>query len=530
MTMDQSSTVRGYIRVSTDEQAASGYSLPAQREALQAYALSQGWEMAATYSDDGWSAKDIQRPALQALLRDLQSGEIVLVHKLDRLTRSIVDLHELIRLLDRRGAMFRSATEGFLDTTDSRGRLMLNFLGVLSQWERENIIERTTFGKRKKAQLGEWGGGKAPVGYRLAPGPSPEGGRAVRALCRLVPDPAYAHLIPLLFERYLAGHGVRGICRWLNDELGARTPAGRRFTDAAVSRILRNPIYCGDIAYGVKRGDPQRALGAHEPLVERALFDCVQATFTTRRETAPRRAGGAYPLTGVARCGVCGGAIDGRRKGARHYYLCHGYARARGCGAEPLTSFPGPLAEELVIRALRRLPAPPGLETFIAAWREARGRTEPKSDAEAERIRRDLATAELAVRQWKAGLEKGQLSWEEFFAETAPHRERIAVLKAQSAFRETETPPPAEEAPIAAADVTLAAAWEGYTGDPRARKALLQHLVRAWGLRILLGPGRRVRVVASAGDDERPSGRKSPLPAPAGRRSGRSPASGRGAG
>lgn len=486
--------VRCYIRVSTDEQAEKGYSLPAQREALEAYALSQGWQVAGVYCDDGYSAKDIRRPALQALLGELQTGEIVLVHRLDRLTRAIVDLHELIRLFDRRGAMFRSATEGFLDTTDSRGRLMLNFLGVLSQWERENIIERTTFGKRKKAQMGEWGGGTPPVGYTLEPIASDKEGKA-RTICRMVPDPVYAHLIPLIFDRYLAGHGVRGICRWLNDELGARTPGGRRFTDAAVSRILQNPVYCGEITYGIKRGDPRRVPSSHEPLVAAALFDTVQATFVARKESAPRRATGSYPLTGVARCGICGAAVDARRKPgprvgqSRYYYLCHGYARARGCGTPPLTSVPGAEAEASLLRELKRLPVPAGLEQFAAEWRAERERKGP--DGEVERLRRDLALAELALRQWKVGLEKGQLSWEGYYDETRPHRERVQVLKAQLIAHETQAICP----PTARMTADVAKAWEAFAADLPARKALLRHFTRAWGLRLLLYPDRQVRFV-----------------------------------
>jgi site-specific DNA recombinase len=489
--------VRCYIRVSTDEQAEKGYSLPAQREALAAYALSQGWPVAGVYCDDGYSAKDIRRPALQALLAELQAGEIVLVHRLDRLTRAIVDLHELIRLFDRRGAMFRSATEGFLDTTDSRGRLMLNFLGVLSQWERENIIERTTFGKRKKAQMGEWGGGTPPIGYTLEAIASDKEGKA-RTICRMVPDPIYAHLIPLIFARYLSGHGVRGLCRWLNDELGARTPAGRRFTDAAISRILQNPVYCGEITYGIKRGEPRRVPSSHEPLVAPALFESVQTTFAVRKESAPRRATGVYPLTGVARCGVCGAAVDARRKPgprpgqARYYYLCHGYARARGCGdgsTPAMTSVPGAEAEAALLRELGRLPSPPGLEQFAAEWRTERGRK--GVGGEVERLRRDLAQAELAIRQWKAGLAKGQLSWDEYYDETRPHRERVAVLKLQLTAHEAEADCP----PVETAAVDVAEAWQAFAADPPARKALLLHFARAWGVRVLLYPDRRVRFV-----------------------------------
>ncbi|HYF76780.1 MAG TPA: recombinase family protein, partial [Symbiobacteriaceae bacterium] len=152
---------RAYIRVSTDEQAQAGFSLMAQRERLEQFASSQGWTLAQVYEDDGYSAKDTNRPALRRMLRDAQPGDIILTYKLDRLTRSVMDLYELMKIFDQRGLKFKSATEEF-NTTTSHGRLMITLVAVLAQWERETIAERVKMGRQKKAATGEWPGGPIP--------------------------------------------------------------------------------------------------------------------------------------------------------------------------------------------------------------------------------------------------------------------------------------------------------------------------------------------------------------------------------
>ena len=136
--------VVGYIRVSTDKQADEGHSLAVQQAKLQAYCLVKDWALAEVVHDEGYSAKSLERPGMQRLLAMVQACQVqvVVVTKLDRLTRSVADLDRLLKLFDKKGMALVSLQES-LDATTATGRLMMNLLASVSQWEREVIGERT---------------------------------------------------------------------------------------------------------------------------------------------------------------------------------------------------------------------------------------------------------------------------------------------------------------------------------------------------------------------------------------------------
>ena len=158
-----------YLRVSTDKQADHGVSLDAQRAKAEAYASLYDLELVAVIVDAGASAKTLDRPGLQKALGMLKSGEAeaVLVAKLDRLTRSVRDLDTLIHRHFRKAALLSVAEQ--IDTRSAAGRLVLNVLASVSQWEREAIGERTSEAMKHKQSRGEYIGGRVPYGYRLAP-------------------------------------------------------------------------------------------------------------------------------------------------------------------------------------------------------------------------------------------------------------------------------------------------------------------------------------------------------------------------
>jgi len=158
----------GYIRVSTDEQAREGLSLDAQEEKIRAYCTAKGWRLVRVYRDEGFSGKDLNRPALQEMLRDLKADGIqaVVVAKLDRLTRSVRDLGYLID--DLFDGVALASVEESLDTTTAGGRFVLHILGAVAQWERETISERTRNTLRYKRERGEWVG-RIPYGFKIGP-------------------------------------------------------------------------------------------------------------------------------------------------------------------------------------------------------------------------------------------------------------------------------------------------------------------------------------------------------------------------
>jgi site-specific DNA recombinase len=203
----------GYVRVSTEEQVQQGFSLDAQADRIRAYGQSQDYALSSIYSDEGYSAKDLERPAIRRLLADVATGsiDVLLVYKLDRLSRRLRDLTEVLDLLARHDVSFESVTEPF-ETKSAPGRLMLNVLGGFGQFEREVNGERVLLAMERRFREGKWMV-QPPYGYRIEDG-------------FLIVEPGEATLVRRIFARYLGdGPGVKELARALNDE-GHRTRRG----------------------------------------------------------------------------------------------------------------------------------------------------------------------------------------------------------------------------------------------------------------------------------------------------------------
>jgi site-specific DNA recombinase len=336
---------RKYRRVSTDEQANTGFSLDAQAAKLADFCDRRGYTPAGDYCDDGYSAKTLQRPAIQRLLREATAGDIIVVYKLDRLTRSAKDLEYLLELSEKREIYVQSATED-IETATPAGRLFVRMLVQFAQFERETIAERSSMGRKQQARSGRFSGSVAPFGYRLVDSGEVKRGRVMKRLER---DPLTSHVVPMIFERYLGGYGARSIAVWLNDELNVRTVEDKRFSAVAVSFILRNPSYVGEsVVRKRKKAVVERYEATHEPLIDKETFDAVQRLFDVRAKLPPRVATGMFPLAGIAYCGVCGGklagsnermVIGGKRSDKRYrVYRCGNLVAGRGCGHPPFSS------------------------------------------------------------------------------------------------------------------------------------------------------------------------------------------------
>jgi DNA invertase Pin-like site-specific DNA recombinase len=156
----------GYVRVSTREQAQEGVSLAAQEERIRAYCTARGWDLIRVYRDEGESGSDLDRPGVRSMIRDLKANgvDVVVVLKLDRLTRSMRDLGYLIE--DLFGGRALAAVDGSLDSSTPSGELVVNMLGAAARWERETAIERTKAALDYKRSRGEWLG-RIPFGFRI---------------------------------------------------------------------------------------------------------------------------------------------------------------------------------------------------------------------------------------------------------------------------------------------------------------------------------------------------------------------------
>lgn len=306
-----------YIRVSTVEQAEEGFSISAQRERLAAYCMSQGWEIIDFYVDDGVSAKDTNRKELQRMLSDIETGniDVVLVYKLDRLTRSVLDLYQLLEVFEKYNVKFKSATEVY-DTTTAIGRLFLTLVAALAQWYRENLSENVRFGMAEKVRQGQWHGSEASFGYDY-----------IVDTKQLIVNEVEAPIVVKMYNLYLQGYSDRKIAMYLNEQ-GIKTKKGAIWRENSVRYILTNPIYIGTLRWGVRVNvdDAFEVNNVVPPIIGVDVFDKAQAIRESRRKFHGRQATSDFIFSGVLRCVRCGGPFKGhtkRDKGVRYKsYRC----------------------------------------------------------------------------------------------------------------------------------------------------------------------------------------------------------------
>jgi site-specific DNA recombinase len=266
-----------YTRVSTDQGLEQDFnSLDAQYDASQAYVRSQahaGWSLVrAKYDDGGFSGGNTDRPALQRLLEDVRAGkvDVIVVYKVDRLTRSLADFAKLVELFDRHNVSFVSVTQQF-NTTTSMGRLTLNVLLSFAQFEREVTSERIRDKIAASKRKGLWVGGMAPLGYdtndRRITVNEPEAER-VRTIFRSYLKLGSLNLLMVDLRK-------RGIVTKVRTLKTGENVGGIPFTRGSLAHLLRNRFYIGEVTF---KGDV--LTGEQAAIVERHLFDAVQAKLT----------------------------------------------------------------------------------------------------------------------------------------------------------------------------------------------------------------------------------------------------------
>lgn len=270
-------------------------SLTTQHEICSAYIASQkyrGWTaLSRRYDDGGHSGSGLERPALAALMHDIEAGEIdtVVVYKIDRLTRSLLDFVRLIEIFDRRTIGLVSVSQAF-DTADSMGRMILNVLLTFSQFERELISERVRDSIRTRKRHGRIHGGLAPFGYDYRDGEL----EVVEAEAEIV------RFIYAAFRQYgtytAAMTAVReaGLCSSRKTARNGTVRGGRPMSPGSVYNILRNPIYVGEI-----RGHDRTWPGRHAPIIDRVTWDAACTLSATRTRKGPAALGTDHFLAGI---------------------------------------------------------------------------------------------------------------------------------------------------------------------------------------------------------------------------------------
>ncbi|KEO80966.1 recombinase family protein [Tumebacillus flagellatus] len=290
-----------YIRVSTEEQAKEGFSIPAQKERLTQFSQSQDWDIYDFYIDEGVSAKDTNRPELQQMIKDVESGkiDIVLVYRLDRMTRSVIDLYNLLNLFEKYGTGFKSATEVY-DTTTAIGRLFMTLVAALAQWERENLGERVKVAMEEKVRQGLFPGGSVPFGYRFVDGD-------------LIVHSEEAEIIKYIYETYAKGKAMNYIAYFVS-RMGVLSPSGsQQWGTNTIAYMLKNPVYCGRLRWNYKRNTENyfEVEHAYPKIITPELFEKCQLVRESRKHFGPRGNNDKYVFTGKLFCPSCGRVLVG---------------------------------------------------------------------------------------------------------------------------------------------------------------------------------------------------------------------------
>ena len=350
-----------YTRKSTEEGLEQEFnSLDAQREACEAYIASQkaeGWLLVADrYDDGGFSGGTLERPALQRLIEDVEAQRInvIVVYKIDRLSRSLMDFAKLVEVFERNSVTFVSVTQSF-NTTTSMGRLTLNMLLSFAQFEREVIGERIRDKFAASRRKGMWMGGFVPLGYDAKDR-------------KLVINENEAATVKMIFERFAKVGSATKLVQALRDE-GVRGKQGKLVDKGYVYRLLNNRVYIGE---AVHKGTAHP--GEHQAIIDRALWDRVRAILreSPRKRAARTRAQTPALLKGLI-FGPNGQAMTPthtRKRGKLYRYYVLGDVLQGDAEVCPVRRIPAAEIESVVIDQLRGLLRAP--EIVVGTWRAAR--------------------------------------------------------------------------------------------------------------------------------------------------------------
>ena len=347
-----------YTRKSSEEGLDMEFnSLDAQREACEAYVASQRSEGWATirerYDDGGFSGGTLERPALKQLIKDIEDGliDVIVVYKIDRLSRSLMDFAKLVEVFDRNNVTFVSVTQSF-NTTTSMGRLTLNILLSFAQFEREVIGERIRDKFAASRKRGMWMGGFVPMGYDVRDR-------------KLVVNEVEAQTVRMIFERFVALGSASALARALQAER-VLNKRGKRIDKGFLYKLLRNRVYLGE---AVHKGISYP--GEHTAIITQDLWDGVQAILkeSPRERGSKNRAGTDALLKGIIFT-ANGTAMTPTftRKGERlyHYYVSMDLLRNRETpeGSGP-ARLPAAMVEGAVVTEVHRLIASPEIASRV---------------------------------------------------------------------------------------------------------------------------------------------------------------------
>lgn len=381
---EQPKTIRCavYTRKSTEEGLEQEFnSLHAQREAAENFIASQkaeGWIcLSEPYDDGGFTGGNMERPALKKLMEDVRAGRIdtVVVYKIDRLSRSLLDFAEIIGAFDKYGVTFVSVTQQF-NTTTSMGRLTLNILLSFAQFEREIISERIRDKVAMAKRRGKQTGGMPVIGYDLVDG-------------KLVINEEEAETVRHIFSRFLQIGSTTRLTKELREQ-GVHTKAwttqkgkvrtGRPFDKSTIYRMLKNRKYLGEVVH-----KDEYFPGEHDGIIDEKTWGRVQTILRQNYRQRANQTRRRIPamLKGVIKCGNCGSAMGPTysKKGGKQYRYYQCVKSTKMSGDEcPIRSVAAGIAEDAVVRQLRAVLSRPEIiaPTARAVKEDSPDITEPE--------------------------------------------------------------------------------------------------------------------------------------------------------
>jgi site-specific DNA recombinase len=425
-----------YTRKSTEEGLDQAFNtLDAQREAAESFIDSQrqeGWvALPQKYDDGGYTGANMDRPALKRLLDDVQMGAVncVVVYKVDRLSRSLLDFARIMEILDNHGATFVSVTQQF-NTTSSMGRLTLNILLSFAQFEREMISERTRDKMGAARRKGKWVGGNPVIGYDVAP----KGGsllvnqaeaQRVREIFGLYLE--LGSLIPVVEELHRRGWGMKA---WTTRE--GRQAGGKPIAKNSLYNLLTNMIYVGRIKYGgqVYKGEQDR-------IIDDETWNKVQSALNRNGRRGGRNIGNKYSalLKGLVRCGTCDvGMVHtyvNKKDRLYRYYVCV-KAHQRGWAQCETRSVSAPALESAVLEQLRGIGRNPAmLREVLRQITEHRQRDSAEINREKTDVEKELKKVAQEMTQTVSMVGKASPAAEFATNRLAELQDRVSHLNSQ---------------------------------------------------------------------------------------------------
>lgn len=432
-----------YIRWSTDDQS-DGTTLDVQMEGCKHYVISQGWAVSEelVFVDDGYSGGTLDRPALSRLRRMVKQGQVecVVVFKLDRLSRSVIDMVNLV-LEEWDGLTYVKSAREPLDTSSAMGKQFFYMLVSFAEWERNVIRERTASGRLARAKEGYKSSSKAPYGYLHG---DRKGSYSV--------DPVEAPVVQRIFEMYSSGLGAKAIVQHLNRQ-GIRFRGGKLWNERTLLYLLSNPVYIGRMVYGRLTKNPRRDKDSSEPywlvnknplvvessqyippLISEELFALAQQIKSRRRVgngISPAAVASEHLLTGLARC-PCGYGLYARRLSDRHaYYACLG-KKIKGSAQCKAANIPMIQLDAFVAAEVKREYADEmARERFRRSLSVSLESAHSEVQAAEEKLVYRLAQLEQEERRIRHDYRQGHITPQQFSALTGDIAEELGDLRVQ---------------------------------------------------------------------------------------------------